>query len=291
MDVGSPIEAAVKPQTRRGRPRRRIGAVTSIALLFAALMVLCVVGGSLLAPQQYNAIDAAVGATEPSVSHPLGTDALGRDILSRVIVGARPAILGALAVALGALAIGGTLGLLAGYFGGRTESVVMRWVDLMWILPAFLVVIVVAGILGGGYGLAILLLIVFSAPWDARVARSSALEQRPRAYVEAAKVADLGNARIIFRHILPNTAPVIMANTFLTFATALVSLAALSFLGLGGGPGSPEWGRMLSENRDILFENPWASIGPGAAIALTAASVSLLGDWLYELTDSRGKSR
>jgi peptide/nickel transport system permease protein len=167
----------------------------------------------------------------------------------------------------------------------------MRTVDLMYALPALLVAIVVGGVLGGGYWIAIAILIVLFSPYDARLVRGATLEQRGLPYVEAARALGLSPRRIMFRHIWPNLLPLVVANTFLNFAFALVTLAGLSFIGIGVDPGTPDWGRMLAESRTLLFDNPWAALAPGAMLVATAVSMNLAGDWLYERLSDRGRSR
>jgi peptide/nickel transport system permease protein len=187
--------------------------------------------------------------------------------------------------------IGNAIGLVAGYRGGFADTVVMRTVDLMYALPALLVAIVVGGVLGGGYWVAIAILIVLFSPYDARLVRGATLEQRGLPYVEAARALGLPPRRIMFRHIWPNLLPLVVANTFLNFAFALVTLAGLSFIGIGVDPGTPDWGRMLAESRTLLFDNPWAALAPGAMLVVTAVSMNLVGDWLYERLSDRGRSR
>ncbi|MGW4421979.1 ABC transporter permease [Streptosporangium sp. NPDC004631] len=235
--------------------------------------------------------DLMLGITRPGPGHPLGTDDLGRDVLELLVAGARTAVPGALCVAAGSMLIGNLVGLPAGYLGGWADALAMRWADLMFSLPALLVAIVVAGVLGGGYGLAIAVLVVLFAPTDTRVVRGAVLEQRYRPYVEAARLKNLSAWRIMIRHVWPNIAPVALANAFLNFAYALVSLASLSFLGLGVPAGSPDWGRTLSDNRTQILANPWAVIAPGLAIIATAAALNIVGDWLYERVDRRGRAR
>jgi peptide/nickel transport system permease protein len=235
--------------------------------------------------------DLAVGVSGPSAAHWLGTDDLGRDVLSRVIVGTRTAVIGPVLITLGSGLVGSLLGLLAGYVGGLPDNVILRWADLMFALPGHLVAIVVVGILGGGYYLAIIVLIVLSSPYDTRLIRAATLEQRPRAYIEAARVLGLPGRRIALHHVLPNLIPLMIASVFLGFAYGLLALAALSFLGLGVGAGTPDWGRMLAESRSLLFENPAAALAPGAMLILTAASMNLVGDWLAERLSDRGRAQ
>ncbi len=247
--------------------------------------------GPLLAPADPNAQHLFAALTGPSRVDWLGTDELGRDVLSRTIVGARTAVTGPAFVALGSMAIGSALGLTAGYMGGWLDTVVMRWTDVMLALPVLLVAIVAVGMLGGGYALAVGVLTAFYTPQAIRVVRAATLEQRALPYVEAARTLGLSKPRIMLRHIWPNTWPVLLANTVLDFALALVGLAGLSFLGLGVGPKTPDWGRMVGEGRSHLVGNPLAALVPGIMLVVTATSVNMLADWLYEHVAGRGRAR
>jgi len=261
------------------------------AVVFIALVVVCSIFGGSIAPYAASAQDLGTGLAGPSSAHLLGTDDLGRDVLSRVIVGARTAVVGPIVVAVGAMAIGTALGLLAGYRGGWLGSLIMRWVDLMYAVPQLLIAIVVVGVLHGSYWVAVAVLIVLTSPGDTRIMRSGAVEQRGLPYAEAAKVNGLSGSSILFRHIWPSLMPLTVAQSFLNFATTIVNLAALSFLGLGVGPGAADWGRMLAEARTLIAGNPWAAIVPGICIAVTAASMNIIGDWLYESLSLRGRAR
>jgi peptide/nickel transport system permease protein len=275
----------------RRRVRRRFPILIAVSFLLVGLVAICAIFGSLIAPKDPHAQSLLVGVSPPSSEYWLGTDELGRDVFSRTIVGARTAIVGPILIALGAMFLGNILGLLAGYKGGLFDSGILRWVDLMYALPGLLIAIVVVGVLGGGYFLAVGLLVFLSAPYDTRIVRGATLEQRPLAYVEAARTLGLSSRTIMAKHVWPNILPYALANTFLTFAFALVTLSALSFLGLGAGPGTADWGRMLSESRTLLFDNPAAALAPGVMIVLTAACMNLIGDWFYESLSDRGRAR
>lgn len=266
------------------RPQNGAGISIGIAVAFVvvAVVVVCALFGGAIAPDSPFTQRLEIGDTAPSAAFLAGTDLLGRDVLSRVIHGAWTALAGPMAVAVGAWAVATVLGLLSGYLGGTVDSAIMRWVDFMLALPGPLVAIVVVGVVGGGYWTAVLVTaIIFTAP-DTRIVRSAVLEQRPRPYIDAARALGVSKTRILFIHILPNILPIVLAYVVLDFAFALVSLAGLSFLGLGVEPGTPDWGRMLFENRTILFSNPMALLLPAAMIILTAVSMNLIGDWLFE---------
>jgi peptide/nickel transport system permease protein len=269
--------------------RRRQLPLGLIACLLAVVGVIAMtIFGSAMAPHDPQAQDLASALAKPSSSHLLGTDALGRDVLSRLIAGARTAFIGPLIIASASLVIGDLLGLLAGYRGGAIDSLIMRSADLMWSIPSLLVIVVVTGVLGGGYWLAVVLLTALTVPFDARIVRGATLEQATRPYVEAAKTLGVPDWRIMLLHIWPNVSPIAVANSFLVFAGSLVWLSGLSFLGLGVSPGTPDWGLMLAESRGLLFANPVATLAPGAMIVITATSMNLIGDWVQEWLSSRG---
>jgi peptide/nickel transport system permease protein len=262
--------------------RARFSAIMALACGVIGLTVICALLGTAITPHLPAVQHLLVGDTPPSARYWAGTDLLGRDILSRVMVGTRTALVGPVVVAAGAFTIATLLGLLSGYLGGLVDSAIMRWVDFMFALPGPLVAIVVVGIVGGGYWTAVGVLVALFAAPDTRIVRSTVLEQRPLPYVDAARVLGVSKTRILFVHLLPNVLPLVLAYVVLDFAFALVNLAGLSFLGLGVEPGTPDWGRMLFENRNILFSNPTALLLPAAMIILVAGSVNLIGDRLFE---------
>ncbi|HEY8017575.1 MAG TPA: ABC transporter permease [Dongiaceae bacterium] len=275
-----PLE--LQKQAPAATGRRRIPVIILLAMLLIAIVVVCALFAGAIAPDSPDTQRLLIGDKPPSAAFLAGTDLLGRDVLSRVIHGAWTALAGPIVIAVGAFSIATLLGLLSGYLGGLVDSAIMRWVDFMFALPGPLVAIVVVGVVGGGYWVAVLVLVIlFTAP-DTRIVRSAVLEQRPRPYIDAARSLGVSKTRILFIHILPNVLPIVLAYVLLDFAFALVNLAGLSFLGLGVQPGTPDWGRMLFENRNILFSNPVALLLPAAMIILTAVSMNLIGDWLAE---------
>jgi len=281
----APAATAVEVEGPARRRQRPIFVILAAAVL-AIVVVLAAIGPQ-LAPHDPSAQNVLLGTSGPSAAHPLGTDDLGRDILSRVFAGARSAVVGPLLIALGAAVLSATFGLAAGFRGRRTDSVIMRLTDVGLALPPFLVILVVAGIFNGGYLLAVALLIALFAPWDTRIVRGATLEQAPRPYVEATTVLGLSQRRTMWLHILPNILPLIVVTACLDFAGGLVALSGLSFLGIGVSPGAADWGRMLADNEPLIFSNPAAAIAPGVAIVLTAAAVSVVGDWAYERLSGR----
>ena len=286
-------DIAVAATTPRRTSRRRRGTnwFVVVSLMILGLIAFLAVFGRTIAPYDPLKQNLALGLSTPSPEHWLGTDKLGRDVYSRVLAGTNTAVIGPLVIAFGSMLIGNALGLFAGYRGNRTDAMIMRWVDLMFSLPGTLVVIVIAGAFGGGYWLAVAVLVVLTVPVDARIIRTATIEQVPRPYVEAAKSIGVSDRRIMLMHIWPNVAPVAIANSSLMFAGSLVALAGLSFLGLGVSPGTPDWGLMVSEGRNILFVNPVSVLAPAFMIVVTATTVSVVGDWAYERLSSRGATR
>ncbi len=270
---------------RRGR--RRLPVLTAIALVVAASVAVAVVLGSHISPHDPDAQDLILGASGRSGEHWLGTDDLGRDVFSRMIVGARAALIGPLVVALLTLFVGAPLGLMAGYYGGRVDGAISRGADLIWALPALLVAIVVLGVVDGGYWLTVAVVAFLSLPHMIRLSRSATLVQARLPYVDAVRTLGLSGPRIMARHVFPNVSPTIVATFLLDFVGALIVFSSLAFLGIGLEPGSADWGTMLASGRELLFVNPWLLLGPGIAIVLTAASVTLLGDWAYERLSER----
>ncbi|MFD1933139.1 ABC transporter permease [Nonomuraea mangrovi] len=269
------------------RDRVVLGSALAV-LLLAALAALF---GPLVAPYDPGAQNLDLGPTGPSAGHWLGTDELGRDIASRLLAGAGTALWGPVVGAVGTTVLGTALGLAAGYYRGWTDAILMRVTDLMIALPGLLVLVVLVGVVGGGYVWAVAALIVLSAPNDVRVIRSLVFAQRDLAYVEAARTLGLRSGRIMFRHILPNLAPTVLANLLLTFVAALVALSGLSFLGIGLPPGTPDWGLMIEENRRLLDLNPWASLAPAILITVAATAATLLGDGIFDRLSAKGTQR
>ncbi|MFT3864435.1 MAG: ABC transporter permease [Solirubrobacterales bacterium] len=269
-----------RPWLRRVRLRRP--GVITVAALFLVVVAVLALFGPALAPIDPSQVDVTAVQLGPSGQHLLGTDALGRDVFSRILAGARSAVVGPLLIAVGSMVIGDLLGLASGYLGGRVDWLIMRWVDLMWSMPSLFVVIVVAGITGGGYWVAVGLLLLFSIPYDTRLIRAVVLAQRNLPYIEAAEISGQGKLRIMLVHLWPNVLPVAVSNAFLNFPYALISLVSLSFLGLGVPPGAADWGQMLNEGRAIVYTNGWLLIGSAVMVVATAVSMNLVGDKLQE---------
>ncbi|MBI4280250.1 MAG: ABC transporter permease [Armatimonadetes bacterium] len=223
----------------------------------------------------------------PSRDAPLGTDELGRDVLSRVVYGARYSVaIGLVSVALG-VGVGAAAGTVGGYFGGRADMVLTWTVDVLMAFPGVLLAILIVSVVGSGLANVMMAVGLFSVPVFARIARSSAIQLRAQEFVEAARALGAGHLRVLWHHVLRNSlAPIVVYST-LRVATAILVGASLSFLGLGVAPPTPEWGTMISTGREYFREAPHVVIFPGLAIFLTVLSVNFLGDILRDALDPR----
>jgi peptide/nickel transport system permease protein len=225
----------------------------------------------------------------PGARYVLGSDQYGRDVLSRVLHGARISlVIGLIAVAI-AVALGTPIGLVAGYYGGRLDGVLMRVIDVMLAFPGILLALAIVSVLTPGLAHLMIAVGLAAVPTYARLVRSSVLSARENLYVEAARAIGCRDALVLGRYILPNVVAPIIVTATLGMGTAILSAAALSFLGLGSQPPEPEWGRMLSEGRDYLREAWWISTFPGLGIMLTVLAMNLLGDGLRDVLDPRLK--
>lgn len=258
-------------------------------LAFFALMILAVVVGPLLLPYNPDAMQLAASGEHPSLRHPLGTDQLGRDELTRLLVGGRVSIaVGLLAVVISSTA-GTVLGTIAGTGSGWVDSLVMRITDVFLSFPLLLLVIVLMSILRPSATNVIVVIGVFTWPGTARIVRGQVLAVKHEQYIDAAVAAGAKTRRIIVRHILPNViAPIVVVST-LGVASAMLTEAALSFLGLGIQPPEASWGNLLNAAQQLqtLVQVPWAWLGPGAAITLTVLAVNFMGDGLRDALDPR----
>lgn len=226
-----------------------------------------------------------------NADYPLGTDALGRDILSRILYGARISLLVGAATAIGAGVLGIALGLLGGYRGGAVDYVIQRVLEVFQSFPFLLLAIVVMAVLGPGVWNLILVLVLSRWVQFCRVVRAEALSLRTREFVVSARAMGSSGLRTAIRHVLPSVlAPAIVVATF-SLATAIIGEASLSFLGVGVPPQVPTWGTMLAEGRDYMFSNPWLTIGPGVALFITVVAVNVLGDGLRDMSDPKLRGR
>lgn len=223
----------------------------------------------------------------PSAEHWLGADRLGRDMLSRVIVGARPALMIPIGVVLFAVLIGAPLGAIAGYKGGWLDEVIMRITDLFLAFPSLLLAMAIVSAIGRGLDKAAIALVISWWPWYTRIARGVAVGLRERYFVEAAQAAGVSDARIIIRHILPNTISPILVQATIDLGTVILAMGGLAFLGLGTQPPAPDWGLMVSEGREYILNQWWVATYPGLAIFVVVLAFNLLGDTLRDIFDPR----
>ncbi len=223
----------------------------------------------------------------PSAEHWFGTDKLGRDVLSRIIVGARPALIIPIGVVLFAVLLGAPLGALAGYKGGWLDEVIMRITDLFLAFPSLLLAMAIASALGRGLDKAAIALVISWWPWYTRIARGVALGLKERYFVEAAQAIGVSDAVIIFRHILPNTISPILVQASVDLGTVILAMGGLSFLGLGTQPPYPDWGLMVSDGRTYMLNQWWIATYPGCAIFIVVLAFNMLGDTLRDIFDPR----
>jgi peptide/nickel transport system permease protein len=267
--------------------RNPTAAVASLILLGIVLMA---VFDESLAPSGPNEIAVQDRLQPPSPAHPFGTDDLGRDILSRVVLGAAVSLrVGFTAVAF-ALVVGATIGLLAGFYGRWVDDVLMRFMDIIFAFPAVLLAIAVLAVRGPGSGNTALAIGIVYVPIFARVTRASVLGVREEVYVRASRSVGASDWRLLTRHVLPNAAPPIIVQTSISLAFAVLAEAALSFLGLGTQPPNPSWGLMLAEGRGFIDLAWWLAFFPGMAIFLTVLCFNLLGDGLRDVLDPRQRT-
>lgn len=250
--------------------------------LILVLTVLVVFGPS-LAPVDPEAMHFGDRFARPSAAFPLGTDWFGRDLLSRVMVGAQSTVLLALLATVIATVIGALVGIVSGYLGGWVDEVIMRLVDAVMAIPGLLFALLIISALGSSAINAVIAIGIAFAPGMARISRSVTLQVRALDYVAAARSRGEGAGWIVLAEILPNVAAPIIVEATIRVAFAIMTLATLSFLGLGAQPPSPEWGLMIAEGREHMFRSPWPIIVPGAAIALVAIGFNLLGDGLRDI--------
>ena len=269
------------------RLARRKGAMVALGIIM--LLVLLAIFAPSIAPYDPAKQSWAAVRKAPSALYWFGTDEVGRDILSRIIYGARASLMaGVISVGI-AIAVGVPVGLVAGYAGGLVDGIISRFTDAMLACPFLILAIALAAFLGPSLGNAMIAIGVTATPIFVRLTRGQVLSVKAEDYVEAARAIGNPPWRIAFRHILPNVMPQLLVQATLTIATAIIAEASLSFLGLGQQPPAPSWGSMLNAAQRFLTTAPWMAVWPGLAIFITVLSFNLLGDGLRDALDPRAK--
>jgi len=272
---------------------RNKGAV--IGLFIFLLILVIAIGAPIVAPHAPDEQNRQLLLSVPfwmdggSFSYPLGTDAVGRDILSRLIYGARFSLfIGVVVVTLSVVA-GVLIGLVAGYFRGRVDIVIMRLMDIILAFPSLLLALVLVAVLGPGLTNAMIAISIVNQPHFVRLTRASVMAEREKEYVVASRVAGAGTLRLMFKTILPNCLGPLIVQATLAFSAAILDAAALGFLGMGAQPPTPEWGTMLAEAREFIQRAWWVVTFPGLAILITVLAINLMGDGLRDALDPKLK--
>lgn len=261
-------------------------------LVLFSIMVLIAVLSSVIVNYESDVItqNMKIRLNPPSAEHIFGTDQYGRDLFARVIWGTRISLfVGLLTVAI-SLSLGALIGAVSGYYGGKIDNILMRIMDIFLAIPGIMLAIAIVGALGPGMINMLIAMSISRTPQFARIVRSAVLSIRGQEFIEAAKACGTKDSRIIARHILPNAMGPIIVQATLNMATAILGIAALSFIGLGVQPPTPEWGSMLSESKEQMRYYPYLMVSPGIAIILAVLSLNLIGDGLRDALDPRLKN-
>jgi peptide/nickel transport system permease protein len=292
-----PVEPAVEMQEppEKGQRFALLSAlfdsrVTIGAVAFIILILVLAAVGQVIAPYGANEINVMNQLQPPSLTHYFGTDDLGRDVFSRVIIAARPSVMVSVVSVSLALLAGVSIGLFSGFFGGWVDVTGMRMMDVVFSFPVMLLALAIVAMLGPGIVPAMLAIAVVYTPFFARITRASVLTVREETYIKAARSIGASNLRIMRLHVLPNIMAAIIVQTSLSLAFAILTEAALSFLGLGIQPPTPSWGRMLFDGRGFVTQAWWMAVFPGLAIFLTVLALNLVGDAMRDALDPRQRS-
>ncbi|NLM84670.1 MAG: ABC transporter permease [Clostridiales bacterium] len=285
-------EAYRKKRSKFGEVVRRLKKNKAAVFSVFVLIIIVLVGifADYLAPYPYDQQNYSLSFAKPSPEHWLGCDQLGRDILSRLIYATRQSLqLGILATAIAGI-LGITLGCIAGYYGGWVDMVIMRFLDIYQSIPMFLLCVTLAAVMGPSLRNAVLAIGISTVPLPARLMRASILTVRNQEFIEAARMCNASNRRIILKHIIPNAiAPVIVSIT-MTVGMNILAGASLSYIGLGAQPPIPEWGTMVADARNIMRDHAILALYPGLCIMITVLACNLLGDGLRDALDPRLKN-
>jgi peptide/nickel transport system permease protein len=290
FDQASASLAAIAPVASKGeRWRRRYGVAAIGAAIIVAWIVIAITA-PLLSPNAPDAVDVSIRLRAPSAAHWLGTDELGRDVLTRLLYGSRISLITGVVVVTLAAVFGTLAGGAAAYMRGRGEELIMRLTDLVLCFPPIILALAIAAALGIGTRNTIIAMLVVWWPKFARLAHSLVLVQRSQEYVEAATVIGLKPARILLRHVIPNAVGPLIVLVTLDIGNAIITFAGLSFLGLGVVPPTPEWGSMVAEGRELV-EQWWVAAFPGFAILTVVLGFNFLGDGVRDYLDPKARRR
>ncbi len=264
--------------------------VAVVGTIIVAFFILLAIFGPWIAPQGINEQNLKLRLLPPSSAHWFGTDVFGRDIFSRVILGARLSLLVGFASVALSIIIGSILGILAGYYGRWVDTIISRFFDILLAFPSILLAIAIVTALGPSLFNALLAIAIVNVPNFGRLIRSKVLSIKEEEFITAARAVGMRDARILWGHVLPNSMTPIIVQGTLAIATAIIEAAALGFLGLGAQAPQPEWGKMLADARIYLINAPWTMIFPGLAIMLTVLGFNLMGDGLRDAFDPKMKN-
>ncbi len=285
-----------KKNARSGRPKSAFVDVfqrmlknkgATIGLIIFLLIVLASIFAPLLTPYTPTQMDMMNIHKGPSAKHWFGTDIMGRDIFTRILYGGRYSLMLGISATLVGSAVGIIIGCVAGYFGGVTETVLMRFMDVWSSIPGQMMAIIISAVLGGSFVNTVIALSIGRVPGSARMIRGQILAERKKEYIEAAKALNISNASIMFRHILPNVISPMIVSMTMSIGGTITMAAGLSYIGLGVQPPTAEWGALLSDARSYISSYPYMMIFPGLAIMLTVLAINMMGDGLRDALDPK----
>ncbi len=282
--TSAPAEVTMQRRFWRRFSRHRPAIISAIILL---LLLIGCMSAPLIAPYEFDAIDTKAIRKPPSMAHPMGTDDLGRDLFTRVLYGGRISLTIGLMSAIVATVVGALAGMVAAFYGGLIDNLVMRATDVAFAIPALPLLIILSSYAGASLPLMIAIIGLLSWMGTARAVRGAALSIKEQEFVTAARMLGMSNPRIIVRHILPNVLTPIIVGATLGVGNAIITESSLSFLGLGVQPPTPSWGNMLQDAQSTMATKPWLTIFPGLAILVTVLCVNFLGDGLRDAMDPR----
>ncbi len=283
---GKEIKATPMREAWKRLKRNKIAIIGMIVLI---IILLVAIFGKWIAPYDYAKYDYSNRLAKPSSEHLLGTDKFGRDIFSRIIVGAGYSLPIGLAIVIIAFLIGGLLGAVAAYYGGNVDNVIMRILDIFQSVPPMLMAIAVAAVLGSGVVNLVIAIVISSLPARARIVRAAILTVKRNDYIESARSMGASSKRLLGKYMLPNALGPILTSFTFSVATAILTISSLSYIGLGITEPAPEWGAMLSSGKELIYSHPHVLIFPGLAIMITVLALNLFGDGIRDALDPRLK--